>query len=120
MIRFTLDTFLKTHQLTARQLADEVQASISRSRLAFLLQADRVAKIDFETLEDLLAALKRLLGWDVRLAELFDDQYVPEGLTVAGVPHTGDRVTDEILNSQPDILESLRCRKSRRRGVPVP
>lgn len=118
-LRFSLDTFLREHGLTAYRLVKETEGLVARGSVFAMARGESVKRIDLENLEHILAALSALTGKSVQVGDLITGTAEPVELrrSAAGVPYTDDKETNEVLDDHPDILDRF-ARYNSRRKVP--
>lgn len=114
IIRWKLDDLLEREQVTVyalNQRLAEAGRSVSRTTL-YRLASEQPERIDLEVAGRILWGLEQLTGKHYTVTDLLeygpDDDNIPQRLTAAGVPYTGDEETDWWLNNQPDILERVK------------
>ncbi len=115
-LKWKLDDLLEREQVTVyalnQRLAEEGR-SVSRTTL-YRLASEQPERIDLEIAGRVLWGLEQLTGKHYAVSDLLEYDYkanmqadVPQRLTAAGVPYTGDSETDWWLDNQPDILERV-------------
>ena len=117
-LRWKLDNLLKREQVTVyalNQRLAEAGRSVSRTTL-YRLANEQPERIDLEVAGRVLWGLEQLTGRHYTVTDLLEygagDDELPQRLTAAGVPYTGDPETDAVLNDHPDILERVRRQES--------
>ncbi|MEF2279894.1 helix-turn-helix transcriptional regulator [Deinococcus sp. YIM 134068] len=108
-LRFSLDTFLREHGLTAYRLVKETEGLVARGSVFAMARGESVKRVDLENLEHIMAALGALTGKTVQVGDLIAGSVEPAQVrrSAADVPYTDDEETNEVLNDHPDILERL-------------
>lgn len=109
-VTLALHEFLAHHGLSAYRLEMELKGQLNRNSVYALAKPGGVTRVDLDTLGKVLPVLSALVRRPVQIGELFQ---VTEGpahelrRSGAGLPYTGDRVTNEILDAHPDLLDRL-------------
>jgi len=108
-LRFSLDTFLKEHGLSANRIVKETEGLVARGSVFAMARGENVKRIDMANLEHTLSALSALIGRQVQIGEIITGEAPVVSLrrSAAGPVYTDDAETNDVLDEHPDILERM-------------
>lgn len=112
MLKWKLRDYLDEHDLSAYALTKA--ADVAPNTVYALARGDS-ERISLDVFDKVLMGLEKLTGHPVSVSDLLErstSEDTSKRLTAAGVPYTGDRETDAVLDEHPDILERIRRHKA--------
>ncbi|MEX2534932.1 MAG: hypothetical protein WD273_04950 [Trueperaceae bacterium] len=104
-LRVKLGDYLSRHDISAYRLVREADSQLAKNTV-YSYARGGVKRVDLEVLGVIMEKLESITGEPVSIDDLLEK--VSPGVSAAGVPYTGHRATDEILDEQPDVLERIK------------
>lgn len=97
-IRWKLGEVLERDQITVYRLHQEMEEAASRNTLYRLANETKPDRVDLGITASILEALRKVGGKPYALSDLLEEVDA-NAMSPAGIPYTGDAVTDELLDN---------------------